>query len=39
MAKFEMEALDAKVDNEVLTRQISDMGVKIYKLEKDLQNE
>lgn len=36
LSKFEMQALDAKVDNEILTSRINEMGVTIYNLEKDL---
>lgn len=39
LSRFEMEALDAKDDNEVLMRRISDMDVKVFNLEKDLQSE
>ena len=39
LSKFEMQALDAKVDNEILISQINEMTVRIFNLEKDLEKE
>lgn len=39
LSKFEMQALDAKVDNEILISKINEMTVKILNLEKDLEKE
>ena len=39
LSKFEMQTLDAKVDNEMLISQINEMTVRIFNLEKDLEKE
>ncbi len=39
LSKFEMQALDANVDNEILISQINEMTVRIFNLEKDLEKE
>ena len=39
LSKFEMQALDVKVDNEMLISKINEMTVRIFNLEKDLEKE